>query len=543
MLAYRTPGVYLEWTEAPPVVGEPRTDVAGFVGIARRGPLHQAVRVEGWPELVATFGGHTTQGYLAYAVAGFFANGGRRCWVVRVADPDQARPGVLELLDAQEEPTLRLTARNPGSWAGRLTVRIDRGFQDRFTLTLRLPDGFSEVWPDMSMERASPRFVEVLLNGTERVAGSRLVMSEVVPPEVPLRVPDPRRPPELVEEGSDGLSSLRPEHLNRGLSALETIDEVSVVAVPDIMPRPLVEPDVKTPKPRCDVPEAEPPRPTATTFSPEPPPAFTDDQITELQAKLILHCELLGDRVALLDVPRRRAGLGVTPESARAWRLAFDSSYAAAYYPWVRVADPLSRDRLLLEVPPSGHLAGICARVDLRTGVHKPPANEVPEGVEDVVLAIDEYDHGRLNDAGVNVVRAFPGRGLRVAGARTTASDTEWRYLNVRRLLLMIRAAIDRKTRWAVFEPHNRELWREIERVVRAFLDRLWRRGMLTGATAAAAYSVRCDAATNPPEEVERGRLVCEVGVRPPWPAEFVVVRLGKTEGGVEILGERSGDG
>jgi phage tail sheath protein FI len=190
----------------------------------------------------------------------------------------------------------------------------------------------------------------------------------------------------------------------------------------------------------------------------------------------------------------------------------------------------------LRSVPPSGHIAGIYAKGDRSVGVHKPPGNEELEGVKDVQIAIDDIAHGALNDVAINVIREYRGRGIRVAGARTLSSDAEWRYVNVRRLLIMIEEAIDEQTQWTVFEPNNPDTWRAIDRVSRSLLDRLWRRGMLDGATPGEAYSVRCDETTNPPAEIEQGRTTCEIGVLPPWPAEFVVVRIGKSQGGTEIL-------
>ena len=230
------------------------------------------------------------------------------------------------------------------------------------------------------------------------------------------------------------------------------------------------------------------------------------------------------------------SGISLTPESAGLWRNQFDTRYGALYFPWLRVPDPLQLEGILRSVPPSGHVAGIYARGDLRLGVHKPPANEELEGVKDVQVEVDDISHGALNDVGVNVIRTYRGRGVRVAGARTLSSDAEWRYVNVRRLLIMIEEALDEQTQWTVFEPNNPDLWRQMDRVARSFLQRLWRRGMLDGATPEEAYSVRCDEATNPPQETDAGRMICEIGVLPPWPAEFVVVRIGKTEGGTEIL-------
>ena len=174
-------------------------------------------------------------------------------------------------------------------------------------------------------------------------------------------------------------------------------------------------------------------------------------------------------------------------------------------------------------------LAGIYARTDLDVGVHKPPANEVIEGIKDVSVPTNDRAHGVLNDESVNVIRVFQGRGLRIAGARTLSSDIEWRYVNIRRLVIMIAEAIDENTQWTVFEPNNVSLWLNISRVTRSFLRRLWRRGMLDGATEEEAFSVRCDQETNPPHEIDQGRVICEIELNLPWPAEFVIIRIGKT--------------
>ncbi|HEX6862081.1 MAG TPA: phage tail sheath subtilisin-like domain-containing protein, partial [Thermoanaerobaculia bacterium] len=337
--------------------------------------------------------------------------------------------------------------------------------------------------------------------------------------------------------GADGLATLRPEHLIGGLAALEAVDEVAIVALPDAMPVPRVEPRTRRRPPRCDDLCAEPVEPELPEEPLEFPPVPDEAAISRLQNALIAHCERLRDRVAVLDVPPS----AVTPRDALAWRRDLDSSHAALYYPWLRVPDPLELEGLLRAVPPSGHVAGIWARSDRRAGVHKPPANEALEGVEDVLFRLGDEDHGDLNEAGVNAIRPSGGRGIRVAGARTVSSDPLLRYVNVRRLLLMIAEAVDEGTQWTVFEPHDLRLRREIDRVVRSFLDGLFRRGVLDGAKAEEAYSVRCDETTNPPAEVEAGRLICEIGVQPPWPAEFVIVRLAKSVSGVELLDARDG--
>ncbi len=188
--------------------------------------------------------------------------------------------------------------------------------------------------------------------------------------------------------------------------------------------------------------------------------------------------------------------------------------------------------------PPSGHVAGMVARVDRRDGVHKPPANERLDGVRGVERDLDTELHGQLNDDSVNVIRAYPARGVRVAGARTLASTDfpEWRFVHVRRLLLMIEESIDQATQWAVFESNRQEMWRAIDRAVRNFLDAQWRAGRLDGATPEDAFTVVCDESTNPEREANLGRFTCVISVAPPQPAEVVVVRLGRGHGDPNLV-------
>jgi phage tail sheath protein FI len=194
-------------------------------------------------------------------------------------------------------------------------------------------------------------------------------------------------------------------------------------------------------------------------------------------------------------------------------------------------------------IPPSGHVTGMFARTTRLRGVHKPPSNEVLEGVWDLFEPLDDEAHARLNDANINAIRVIPGRGVRVLGARTLDSDSPWRYVSVRRLFAMIEEALDEQLQWLTFEPNNPRLWREIDRVVRGFLERLFRAGMLDGATSEDAYFVRCDASTNPESEADAGRALCELGLRPAWPAEFVVVRIGVTRSGIQIEEKGAQDG
>jgi uncharacterized protein len=552
MSVYSPPGVRFEWLDPPRAVAARRTDVAGFAGIAERGPLHVATRVDGWTQFITAFGGHCPESFLAYAVEGFFENGGETCWVVRVAEPETALAATLDLEDARGSAVLRLTATSEGTWAHRVLVTLARTAPDRFALTIQPAAGAPELWRDLTMDMHDPRYVTALIN--DEAAGSSLVRAEdlSIPAAFPESTPSDRATGlrdgvAALRGGAAGLAALRPEHFTGaeappgktwGLAALETADEVAIVALPDAMPKamPVARTAPRRP-PRCATPAAEPLPAQPEEAALELPPAFDPLQLSVVQEELVRHCERLADRVAVLDPPPE----AVTPAAVRAWRRDLPpSSYAAVYWPWLRRPDPLQIDGLLRAVPPSGHVAGIYARGDRRTGPHQPPANEPLRGVNDVVAPCDDVVHGTLNAEAINVIRPWNASGIRVAGARTLSEESGLRFVNVRRLLTMIEEAILEDTQWAVFEPNGPDLWREVDRVLRGFLDRLWRAGMLDGAAAGDAYEVTCDATTTTPQQAEQGRLVCVVGIQPPWPAEYVVVRIGRTEAATEIV-ETSG--
>jgi phage tail sheath protein FI len=208
----------------------------------------------------------------------------------------------------------------------------------------------------------------------------------------------------------------------------------------------------------------------------------------------------------------------------------YDSKFAALYYPWIEVMDPLTNKPMM--VPPSGHVAGLWCRTDATRGVHKAPANEIVMGANGLGFQVTHAEQGGLNKVGINCIRAFPGRGIRVWGARTMSSDPEWRYINVRRLFNFVERSIEQGTQWVVFEPNDPQLWARIRRDVGAFLTSLWREGMLFGANPTEAFFVKCDEELNPSVERDNGRLLIDVGLAPVKPAEFVIFRLSQYAGG-----------
>jgi phage tail sheath protein FI len=264
---------------------------------------------------------------------------------------------------------------------------------------------------------------------------------------------------------------------------------------------------------------------------------------------VLTHCEKTGDRVAILDSPEvvpdinlltrvattastgspqeTDAGAGVRPRQSEA-------GYGAFYYPWITIRDPLSPNDII-NVPPSGHLAGIWARSDADRGVHKAPANEIVRGALNVTYRLTRDEQGELNQVGVNCIRLFAREGIRVWGARTLAAgSSEWRYLNVRRLFNMIEESIADSTRWIVFEPNDRTLWKSIRRDVSAFLTLVWRDGALMGRVPEEAFFVKCDEETNPPEVIDAGMVVTLIGIAPVKPAEFIVFRISQYAGGTD---------
>jgi phage tail sheath protein FI len=279
-----------------------------------------------------------------------------------------------------------------------------------------------------------------------------------------------------------------------GVSGLEALDDVTMVAMPDLMG--LYQ------KGQIDM-----------------------KGVQVVQTAIMNHCEAMRNRVAILDAPP-----DLNPQQINNWRMKeanYDSKYAALYYPWIEIDNPVAKGKTMFS-PPSGHMAGIWARNDAERGVHKAPANEIVRGAIGLERQLTTGEQDGLNPNGINCIRAFPGRGIRVWGARTLSSDPSWRYLNVRRLFNYVEASIERGTQWIVFEPNDEGLWSRIRRDINAFLYQVYMSGALFGASTTDAYFIKCDAETNPPATVDAGMVITEIGIAPVKPAEFVVFRIGQ---------------
>src|SRR5688572_9943353 len=241
---------------------------------------------------------------------------------------------------------------------------------------------------------------------------------------------------------------------------------------------------------------------------------------------VLSHCETRKDRFAILDSPETiSGGIDKVPKPR-------DSKYGAYYFPWIQVYDP---EKGNIFVPPSGHVAGVYSRVDSERGVHKAPANEIVRGALGLKYQVSKGEQDILNPKGINAIRFMNG-GIRIWGARTLTTDPSWRYINVRRLFIMVESSIERATQWVVFEPNDHRLWKRVQRTIASFLTLLWRNGALMGTAPEQAFYVKCDEETNPPEVIDAGQLVVEIGLAPVKPAEFVIFRIGQmaSGGGVE---------
>ncbi len=554
------------------------TSTAGFIGLAERGPA------EGVPQLVTNFadfkrkyGGYLSENeygeyrFLAYAVEHFFVNGGARCFVSRVA-PSDAK--CSRAVAPAENPVLKIEAKNPGLWGDnmsiaatpsskaktqileelqtadgkRYSVKNSAGFhagdvvmyqdmtsvvynrvvksQDNiitfekefeedvvdknllptkvistceFNLEVKYDD-IVEFYENLSFNISIPNYVE------KKTAKSDLVSvryigrpaAEAAAPFDEIAGEDPNKALCVIhlKHGSNGsVSNISAADYigtdngagkRTGIQSFLDNDNVSIMAVPGV----------------------------------------TDPNV---QLMLVAHCENLASRFAVLDMPRDARKI----DDIAAHRDIVDSNYAAMYHPWLEVFDPL--DKKNIAIPPSGSMIGIYARSDTARGVHKAPANETVRACVGLDCQFNKGEQDILNPKGVNLIRTFPGQGIRVWGARTASSDPSWKYINVRRLFIFIEESIKANTNWAVFEPNDEVLWVRVKRTIDVFLTGLWRTGALAGSAPSEAFFVNVGRNTMSQDDIDNGRLVCVIGIAPVKPAEFVIFRISqKTSDSIE---------
>jgi Bacteriophage tail sheath protein len=511
MPTYLSPGVYMEEVSSgsKPIEGV-GTAVAAFVGFAEKGPAHQPTLVTNWTQYTQAFGDFVDGSYLAHAVYGYFLNGGGAAYVVRIGgDDNEAATGLPvaqgELPAGEGKPGLVVKALESGPAGDSISVETQDASEpgennDQFKLIVKRDNRVEETFDNVTL-RKGPNNVatrvkaESKLISVEEVRGGgtmelhkganvSLGGGAGLPDSVQVSAAD------YVGDSSD----------RTGFGGLEAIDEVTMLCVPDLT--------AALERGMIDM-----------------------EGFKAVQLAMIAHCELMADRVAILDPPP-----SLNAQQIKDWRVneaGYDSKYATLYWPRLKVMDPTKGKAIF--VPPSGHMAGVWARNDDTRGVHKAPANEVVRGAISLELNITKGEHDQLNPIAVNCVRSFPGQGIRVWGARTLSSDPEWRYLNVRRLFNFVEESILSGTNWVVFEPNDPKLWDSVRRTVTMFLRRVWRDGALFGRTPGEAFFVKCDEENNPPENRDAGILTVEIGIAPVKPAEFVVFRISQFSGGAGL--------
>jgi uncharacterized protein len=528
---YTAPGVYVE--EVPSsqkVLTAVPTAIAAFVGFTGRAPtddpadpLGLAPRlVTSWSQFEELYGSFVDGAMLPLSVYGYFQNGGSIAYIVRVPNTEPAgEPSRIGLPAADRALGLPIVVESLEPDANISVVVRSQDVAEGPS------PGESTPGDSTSGDGPAPFTIDILVGGTVEesypdlgIGGKRDAATVINATSTRVRVQIDLDPSadlgsqlELVRPGVYDLEKAAPKPVpvngrkfagseagRTGIQGLAVAEDVTMILVPDLI--------------------------TAAT---------NDDGTLDLglwkavQTALIAHCEQHSNRMAVLDAPP-----GLNPQQIRDWRsdvAMYDSPFAAMYYPWIKVENPGGTNgNAEMLMPPSGHVAGIWARTDDTRGVWKAPANDTIRGVLDVERSITQNEQSLLNPIGINCIRPFGTRGIRVWGARTLASDTDWQYVNVRRLFNMVEATIMEGTQWAVFEPNDVNLWEGVTRTLTGFLHGLWQAGALFGQSAAQAFYVKCDAETNPPESIDQGKLIVEVGLAPVKPAEFVVFRISQTK-------------
>lgn len=511
MASYLTPGVYVEEVaSSSATLSAGATAVAAFVGFTAKAPKDDPSDPDGlkprlvtnWSQFEDLYGGFIPGAMLAHSVYGFFNNGGSMAYIVRISHTEPAEESgqlALPTGDRALGTALEITTAEPNA---DITVSVsaepdaedaDDDAAPTYSVDINEDGETVESYTGVTLGTIAGDLggstkvkVESKVDADQLAADLRTIPtgSFAIEPAAPTPVAVPGR----AFSGSEASRT--------GINGLSIADDVTMVMVPDLI--------------------------TA---------ARQEDGTVDLnlwksvQLALINHCEGQANRMAVLDAPP-----GMNPQQIKEWRsevAMYDSQFAALYYPWIEVANPAATNGdTEIMVPPSGHLAGIWSRTDETRGVWKAPANEVVRGALNVEMDINKAEQGLLNPIGINCIRPFGTQGIRVWGARTLSSNTDWTYINVRRLFNMIETSIMNGTQYAVFEPNDKKLWEGLKRTVGSFLRGLWRDGALFGATADQAFYVKCDEETNPPDSIDQGKVVVEVGIAPVKPAEFVIFRI-----------------
>ncbi len=554
------------------------TSTAGFFGLAQKG------QIEGIPELITSpadfrriFGSYLSENafgeyrYLAYAVDHFFANGGSRCYVMRVA-PSDAKVST-NITKEDKSPVLQISAKNPGEWGDKVRLTVSAASKAKTQIyeivgtklykvkscagfnqgdVVVFNDGASKQYNRVISSQDNIIELETALSGDvednallpekllmtceinvqvsfgdeaetfEKVSLNAAAANYIVKVLEKSNIVKVAHAPYTKEKEKDkdkdkGTEVLTPFEMISGLKDEEGSMIIALSGGSDGSLAKLAASDFigedRGPGKRTGLQSFIDNDEVAIISV----PGVTDPNV---QLSLVAHCENLKSRIAILDVPRENKKVA----DVMAHRNMFDSSYCAMYAPWLQVFDPLDKKNIF--IPPSGSMAGIYSRSDQVRGVHKAPANEVVRSCIGLDCQYNKGEQDILNPQGVNLIRYFTGQGIRVWGARTCSSNGLWKYVNVRRLFIFLEESIKRGTNWVVFEPNDEPLWARVQRTIDAFLTRVWRDGALMGSSPAEAFYINIGRNTMSQDDIDNGRLICVIGVAPVKPAEFVIFRI-----------------
>lgn len=553
MAQYFSPGVYVEeYDNSARVMEGVGTSIAGFIGMAEKGQSVGApVLVTNYRSFIRQFGKPLSEfeygeyRYLAPSVEQFFANGGTICYVTRVVPADakcaSVKKGIMTVeaidegkwgnkiqitLNSVTKKKMQLVGKNGDAYVAKTidgfregdlvlagteynriksiidnTVMFEKPFEKEVVDTAIVPTTLvylvetdisvryadeAETYVGISFNNSNPNYIAYRMANSELVKVKVDAFDEIKNPVEAILGNEMTSGMFMLESGNDGsLNSVNPGTFigedngpgkRTGLASFEEATNVNMLAIPGVT-------------------------------------------MPEVIVSLVAQCENLKNRFAIIDMPKEM----YKTKDLLKYREMIDTTYAAMYHPWIQVYDRTSNQSEY--IPPSGAMMGIYARTDSTRGVHKAPANEI---VFCTGLSVNytKAEQDILNPAGINLIRAIPGQGIRVWGARTASSNSNFKYVNVRRLFIFVEESIKANTNWVVFEPNDITLWSRVQMTISSFLENLWRNGMLAGASASEAFFVDIGSSTMSKDDIMNGKLICNIGIAPSRPAEFVVFRV-----------------
>lgn len=554
MAEYLSPGVYVEELDnSPRAIEGVGTSAAGFIGLAEKGPVVGApTLVTSFADFQKKFGGLLSEfvygkyRFLGYSVEQFFAHGGTRCFVSRVI-PEDAKKAKAEA------GMLTFEAANEGKWGNRIQVSFTTVTKKKMQIMSQVDGATYEAksvvgFREGDIVKVADEYNKIKMIYDNKVTFEKEFEADVVDAElIPTTVIYLVETDVLVRYNDEaemytGLS-FNPSASNyivtkmsgSELVKVEVTDEIEVGNPVEailgegkengvIMLEGGFDGSIETVTPSTFIGEDNGPgkRTGIQSF-------VENNQISmitvpgvtapEVMVSLVAHCENMKNRVAVLDMPEDYSNTKELIE----YRGMIDSTYAAMYHPWIQITDRATKKPAY--IPPSGAVMGIYARTDNTRGVHKAPANETVYCVG-LKTNYTKAEQDILNPEGINLIRAIPGQGIKVWGARTASSNSTFRYVNVRRLFIYVEESIKANTNWVVFEPNDATLWSRVRLTVSTFLDNMWRSGMLAGSSPAEGFFVEIGSSTMSKEDIANGRLICNIGIAPTRPAEFVIFRV-----------------